>query len=179
MGSLAASGCEADGHLEGVVDPPLETGERTNHEDSGTETLPETLEADVSVDLASGATLLVHDGDHRVSGVRDDSAEDTGEVTGHEGDHELSGLGVGALGGGEDVLVEGLHGVLEGAELDHGVGDLTGPERLEASVEAVPALSVHDLWPSLAGSLGESALFRGLHADLQLKGGKKIHKLGR
>ena len=166
--SLATSGCEADSHLEGVVDPPLETSERTDHEDSGTETLPETLEADIGVDLASSATLLVHDGDHRVSGVRDDGAEDTSKVTGHEGDHELCRLGVGALGGGEDVLVECLHSVLEGAELDHGVGDLAGPERLETSVEAIPALSVHDPWPSLAGGLGESALVGSLHADLQL-----------
>ena len=34
--------------------------------------------------------LFVHDGNHRVSWVRNDSAEDTCEVTRHEGDHELS-----------------------------------------------------------------------------------------
>ena len=79
--SLGASGLEADSHLEGVVDPPLETRERANHEDSSAETLPEALEADVGIDLSGGATLLVHDGDHRVSGMGDDSAEDTSEVT--------------------------------------------------------------------------------------------------
>ena len=79
--SLSTGGLESDGYLEGVVDPPLETSEGTDHEDSGAEALPETVEADAGVDLASGATTLVHDGDHGVSRVRHDSAEDTSEVT--------------------------------------------------------------------------------------------------
>ena len=166
--SLATSSCEADGHLEGIVDPPLETSEGTDHEDSGAKTLPETVEADIGIDLSNGATLLVHDGDHGIGGMRDNSAEDTSPVTGKEGDHELSGLGVRALGGGEDVLVEGLDGVLESTELHHGVGNLTEPQRLDALVEAVPALSVHDLRPALASSSRESASVAGLHAHLQL-----------
>ena len=96
----------------------------------------------------------------------DDGAEDTSPVTGEEGDHELGLLGVGALGGSEDVLIESLDSVLEGTELHHGVGNLTHPEGLDTLVESGPALGVHDLWPSLTGSGWEGARLRGLHADL-------------
>ena len=171
--SLATGGLEADGHLEGVVDPPLETGQGTDHEDSGAEAAPQSLEADLAVDFADGAALLVHDGDHGVSGVRDDGAEDTREVAGHESDHQLGALAVRLFGCGEHVGVEGLHGVLERTEFDHRVGDLTGPERVETLVEAGPAFGLHDLGPSLAGGLGESALIGGLHTHFQLYGIEK------
>ena len=36
--SLSTGGLEADSHLEGVIDPPLETSEGSNHEDSDSET---------------------------------------------------------------------------------------------------------------------------------------------
>lgn len=41
---------EATLTLEGVVDEPLESGEGTDHEDTGTETGPETTETDLGVD---------------------------------------------------------------------------------------------------------------------------------
>lgn len=44
---------EADGSLEAIVEPPLETGEGTNHDDSCAKTSPETLEANFLVDLAN------------------------------------------------------------------------------------------------------------------------------
>ena len=96
--SFASGGLETASDLEGVIDPPLETGEGTNHDDSCTETVPETLETDFTVDflnlLASWsiAVSLVEDGDHGVSGVRHNSAEDTSPVTRQEGDHELGAL---------------------------------------------------------------------------------------
>jgi len=99
--------------------------------------------------------------------VGDESAEDTSPVTGQESDHELGLLGVGVLGGSEDVRVESLDGVLEGGELDHGVRNLSHPKRRETLVEAVPALSVHDLGPSFTGSLGEGTGLGGLHTDLK------------
>lgn len=80
----------------------------------------------------------------------------------------MGALAVRGLGSREDVGVEGLDGVLEGTELDHGVGDLTHPQRLDALVETSPALAVHDLGPALTSGLGEGTLVRGLHADLQL-----------
>ena len=48
--SLSAGGLEASCDLEGVVDPPLETSEGTDHDDSGTNTVPESLETDFLVD---------------------------------------------------------------------------------------------------------------------------------
>ena len=58
--------------------------------------------------------------------MRDDGADDTGEVTGSEGDTELGRLAVGLLGRGEDVGVEELNNLLEEVELGHRVGDLFG-----------------------------------------------------
>ena len=159
---------EAHSDLEGIVDPPLETGEGTNHENTGAEAGPEAVEANARVDLASGATLLVHDGDHGVSGVRHDSAEDTGPVTRHEGDHELEGLGVRVAGGGEDVGVEETHGLLEGDELHNSVGDLTAPERDDTLVEEAPATFVHHLRPALTSGSGEGSLVRGLDFNFEL-----------
>ena len=42
----SSGGCESDHGLEAIVDPPLKTSEGTNHDDSGHETSPETLESD-------------------------------------------------------------------------------------------------------------------------------------
>jgi len=109
--------------------------------------------------------LLVHDGDHGVSGVRHNSAENTSPVTSHEGDHKLEVLGVALTGSGENVLVEGTDGLLESNELHDGVGDLSAPEGSNALVEAVPALSLHDLGPRLTEGGGEGALVRSLHSN--------------
>lgn len=123
---------ETDGSLEGIVDPPLETGEGTNHKNSGKETSPETRETNLGVDVTNTLTLVfrsVHLGDHSISGVRDDGAEDTSQVTGHESNGQLLGLGVLVLGLSEDVSVEEFDDLFEGDELNDGVGDLSGPKR--------------------------------------------------
>lgn len=76
----------------------METGEGTNHDDSSTETVPETLESDFAVDFFNLLTSrcvrfsLVQDRDHGVSGVRNNSAEDTSPVTREEGNHKLEVL---------------------------------------------------------------------------------------
>ena len=68
--------------------------------------------------------------------MRDDSAEDTGEVTTNEGDTGLLTLGVVVLGTWESS-VDHLDDSLEGGEFHHGVWDLTSPERVDALVETV------------------------------------------
>jgi hypothetical protein len=94
----------------------LETSEGTDHNNSCSETVPESLESDVTIDCfdlgAHGfiATSLVKDGNHSISRVRDDSTEDTSPVTRYESDHELEVLGVSVLGVGEDVSIESLDG---------------------------------------------------------------------
>ena len=84
-----------------------------------------------------------------------------------ESDAELGGLGVFALGAGEDVLVESLNGTLESGELNHGVRHLAHPQRGQTLEEAVHALSGADAGNSLAEGGGEVGLGRGgLDADL-------------
>jgi hypothetical protein len=66
----------------------LEAGKGTNHEDSCSKTLPESSETDLTVDLGDlgtsglvGSSPLVKDGDHGISGMGDDGAENTSNVT--------------------------------------------------------------------------------------------------
>lgn len=135
LGAAASSGgLEADCGLEGIVDPPLETSEGTDHDNSGHEACPKSLEADLRVDLsdlvaerALGLALGDQFGEDGVSGVGHDGAEDTGEVARGKGDAELGGLAVVLFSLGEDVVVEELHEPLEGNELDDGVGHLSSP----------------------------------------------------
>jgi len=88
FGAAASSGgCEAHCGFEGVVDPPLKTSEGSDHDDSGDQTSPKSLEADFSIDpsdFGSERSFLASFGvkfrDHGVSRVRDDGTEDTSEV---------------------------------------------------------------------------------------------------
>ena len=106
----------------------METSQGTNHDDTSTETLcGKSGETGLRGDGTEGLALvflLAHQGDQRVSGVRDDGADDTREVTGSEGDSELSGLAVGVLRSSEDVGIEEFDNLLEEAELGHGIWDL-------------------------------------------------------
>jgi hypothetical protein len=162
---------ETTGNLEGVVDPPLETSEGTNHDDTSTETVPETGETDSSVDLTDGTTVLIHDRYHGVSGVGDDSAEDTSPVTGHESDHKLEVLGVALTRSSEHISVQGSHGLFESDELHNGVGDLSAPEGNDTLVETVPALRLHDLGPAFTEGSGEGTFIGGLNSDFDLQTG--------
>ena len=79
---LATSGLKADHGLEGIVDPPLKTGEGTDHDDTSAKTAPDTDRAHILQDLEDAATsALVQLGHNGVSGVGHDGAEDTSEVT--------------------------------------------------------------------------------------------------
>ncbi len=60
---------------------------------------------------------LAHKRDKGVSGVRNDGANDTSQVTRGEGNSELGVLGVRVLGLSENVGVEQLHNLLEEVEL--------------------------------------------------------------
>lgn len=130
--SITTRGLETDGSLEGIVDPPLETSEGTNHKNSGKETSPETRETDLRVDVANTLTLVfrsVHLGNHGISRVRDEGAEDTSQVTRHEGNGQLLSLRVFTSGSSEELGVEKFDDLFEGDELNDGIGDLSGPKR--------------------------------------------------
>ena len=85
-GTATTSSCKAHSNLERVIDPPLKTSESSNHEDSCSKTLPESVETDFTVDLSGldrggfRAFTLVDDGDHSVSGVGHNGTEDSSPV---------------------------------------------------------------------------------------------------
>jgi hypothetical protein len=152
----------------------LEAGKGTNHENSGSKTLPETVESDFTIDLlnlSSGGFArrsLVEDGDHGISWMRNDGAEDTSDVTRHEGNHHLFSLGVFTLWLGENVSVEGLHNLFEGDKLDDGVWNLSAPEWGQTLVETVGSFSGFDLVETLNSTSGEGSWLRSLHSDFEL-----------
>ncbi len=124
----------------------MKASEGTDHQDSGKETSPQALEADLSVDsadlLTSGAFLLalgVQLGDDCVSRVRHDSAEDTSKISRGEGDAKLSCFVVVFLALREDVVIEELHEPFESNELDDRVGHLSTPQRTDTLVKAANA----------------------------------------
>ena len=105
------------------------------------ETRPQTTKANVLVDSRRGSTeslarstVGVKFGNHDVGRMRDDSAENTSEVTTREGNTSLSSLGVVGLLAWKTV-VDHFDDGLEGGELHHGVWDLTTPEWGDALVE--------------------------------------------
>ena len=125
---LATSSAHAHGRLEGVVNPPLEASQSTNHDNTGTETLGgKSSHTGLGCDGANRLALvlgLAQQRDQRVSGVGNDGADDTSEVTGTEGDSKLGRFAVGVLRCSEDVSVEELHDLLEEIELCHGIWNL-------------------------------------------------------
>lgn len=137
-------GLQTNHGLEWVVDPPLQTCEGTDHDDSRDETRPESGKSDLAVDfadlLADGSSLLsltIQLADHGIGWVRDDGAEDTGEVSGHESNTELSALGVIFLSLGEVISIEVSNEPFESDELDNCVGNLAAPKWTNTLVESV------------------------------------------
>jgi len=131
----STGGCKSYGSLEAVVNPPLETGKGTDHDDSCEKTSPKSAESDFCVNLGNLAsswsfrfTLRVKLWNHSVSWVRNNSAENTSQITWGEGNTELGWLVVVFLSLGEDVVVEELDEPFESDELDNGVRNLSWPE---------------------------------------------------
>jgi hypothetical protein len=95
--------------------------------------------------------------------VRDGRTADTGNVTSQERDTGLLESVV-CLFGLAELLVDLPHGALESRKLDHGVGDLARPERVQALVQPTEAFLCDNLAPALTEVVG---VWRqgGLHAD--------------
>jgi len=163
---------ETNQGFESVINPPLETSQGTNHDNSGTHTSPESTESDFGVDfldvVRSGTTSLdtVELGDHSISGLRDQSAEDTGNITRSEGNGELSGLRVLVLRLGEDVSVEHFDGLFEGDELHDSIGDLSSPEGSKTLIETIPTFVSSHLSKTFIEGGGESTSGGSLDSDL-------------
>ena len=97
--------------------------------------------------------------------MRDDGAEDTGDVTSGEGDHQL--LGFAAVGSGlwNNVGVDSLDSLFETGELHHCVRNLSHPEWLETSDEGSVAFFGLHLGEASSESRGE---VRSLDSNLKL-----------
>lgn len=142
LGALSSSGLQSHGRLKGVVDPPLESGQSTDHNNSCAQTSPKSLETNVCIDLLNGISdstisldivQLRNDG---ISRVGDNGAEDSCQITRGEGNRELSSSRVLVLGLlVKDSLVDLLHDFFKGHELHNGVRHLTAPKRDDSLVE--------------------------------------------
>ena len=87
--------------------------------------------------LDSSATdRVVQFRDNRISGVRNNSAEDTSNITGGKGDNQLFRFGAVSSWFWNDVFVKSFNGTLEASEFHHGVWDLTHPEWWQSFVES-------------------------------------------
>lgn len=146
LDSLSSSGLQSDGRLEGVVNPPLESGQSTDHDDSCAQTSPKSLETNVSINLLNGisdSTIsldIVQLRNNGICRVGDNGAEDSCQITRGEGNRELSSSGVLVLGLlVKDSLVDLFHNLFEGHELHNCVGHLTAPKRDNTLVETKEA----------------------------------------
>jgi hypothetical protein len=161
----SSTGClQTDRSLEGIVNPPLQTSQSTDHENPCTETSPESLETNLAIYLrdllaerSSFLSLAVKFANHGVGWVRDDGTEDTCKVTGGESHSQLGWFGVGLLTLGEDVVVEHLNKPFEGDEFYYSVWDLPGPKWSQSLVKAISAFNKYIYIPSSARSLAMAA----------------------
>lgn len=158
--------------LERVVNQPLEGGKSTDHDNSHRKTVPQTLKANVAIDSAHslGSTLAslavrVELGNHDIGRMRDGSTSNTSNVTTEEGDTGLCKRTVAVLGLAK-VAVNLVDCSLKGRKLDHGIWDLSGPERIKTLVEASETLLLHDSAPSCTEG-GRVRWDVSLHADLE------------
>ena len=155
--------------LEWIVDDPLHASEGTNHEDSCSETLPETIETNILVDFSSTLSCLVHDWDHCVCGMGNDSTEDTSQVTRGKSNSKLCSLSIWGFFFCKNTSVELLHNFFECDELDNCVRNLSHPKRFDTSVEAIETFSGIYLSESLdCTSWERSNWVASLHSNFEL-----------
>ena len=133
--------------LPGIINPPLETGESTDHEDTSAESVPASLPSQdlhglEHRDLLRRVVHLRHAGIER---VRHQRAEHTGDVARRERHRQLRRLAVRLARLRQQEAVEQTHDVLERRELHHRVRDLTAPQRHDALPQRLHALSRRDL----------------------------------
>ena len=96
--------------------------------------------------------------------MRDDSTANTRNVTTQERDTSLLKAVERVLRLAEE-FVDLRHGRFKGCELDHGVGDLARPQRVQTLVQSTDTLFLNDLAPALPQRIREW-WHGGLHADL-------------
>ena len=161
-------------YLHTIIDEPLKSSQGSDHNNPGSESLPEAAKAKgFNCGTNAGARSLVQVRDKGVGGVGDDGAEDAGNVASCEGHNQLLTLGTLSPWLGNDMFIESHHSLLKASKLHHGVGDLPAPQGHQGLVEAVDALSSHDLGERSPQGGWEGAHRRGLDPHLTgLHGGE-------
>ena len=148
--------------LPSIVDPPLQTRQRTNHQNTRSQTVPASLPAQnlhrlQHRDLLRGVVHLRH---ARVERMRHQRAEHTRNVARSERHRQLRRLAVRLARLRQQEAVEQTHDVLERGELHHRVRDLTAPQRHQTLPQSTHALSTRDLADSGHQLVGEVHLGR-------------------
>lgn len=122
--------------LETVINPPLQSSQSTNHENSGCESIPESFKSNLSINFSNilhcGSFIFnrVQFGNHSISRVRNNGTNNTSQITRSKSHRQLSGFAVFVFRfGSENVSIESLHNFLEEDKFGNGVRDLSGPER--------------------------------------------------
>ena len=154
----SSTGCgKSDGSLEWIVNPPLKTCQGTDHDDSCQKSTPKSLESNFGVNLSNlwsswsfRFSLRVQLWDHGIGWVRNNSAENTGQVTWSEGNTKLGWLVVVFFSLSEDVIVEESDEPFESDELDDGVWNLSWPEWDDTLVHSCGSFFGFNFGPSSA-----------------------------
>ena len=146
FGTSSTCGLETNCCLESIVDPPLKTCKGTDHNNSGHETCPKTLESDFLINTAyflSGwsrlVALTVKFADHSISRMGYNCTENTSQITWGKGDTQLSCLVIVFFAFSEDIVIEHLDEPLESHELDNGVWHLPAPKRTNTLIQSTNA----------------------------------------
>lgn len=134
LNNLTTSSSETQSRFPGIIDPPLQSSECTNHNDSCYQSSPKSDKSNILVYLLGvvphGSRLLgsIELGDKSISWMRNDGTEDSGSITSREGDSKLLSLRIFSSRSGADVFVDHLNELFKCNKLHDGVWDLSYPE---------------------------------------------------
>jgi len=124
---MTTCGRESHKDLKIIINHPLQPSERADHHNSDRQAVPQAAEADLAINplrcdpCALARHLIgVQFGNHDVGWMRDDSAENTRQITTGERDGGLGSLAVVSFLARE-VRVDHLDDGLEGGKFHHGV----------------------------------------------------------
>jgi len=129
-----------------IVNPPLETSQSSNHNDSCHKSSPEPFEADLWInstylltDWSLFAALTIKFRDHGICGMWDNRTENTSQISWSKSDAKLSAFTVVFFSLSKNIIIEILDEPFESDEFDDGIGNLTAPERTNTLVQSSSA----------------------------------------
>merc|ERR1719420_67297 len=154
-------------NLDTIIDEPLQSSEGTNHDDSGTKTSPQSSKSKSLNSITNTGSLSLVEIRHKsVSGVGDNSAEDTSNVTSCKGDNQLFTFGAFSSWFWNYIGINSLNGSLKAGKLHHCVRNLSAPQRNNRFVKATRSLFLENSWEGSSQSCWEGSHWGGLNSDL-------------